>query len=175
MFILVSSVVRSNKKYDTCSITMVTTVGVESPWQEQLCFRSRFVASVPQRIMFLVPKRQLEFVPTHTERSCFQRLREGFIHETAWQVFRQHIYTGYTQKNGAVSEVNKKLIFHLTRAQRTPSAAATVQVSHALPAVRFSCLLRGRGASFQDGIAAEEGVLCAPFWGVQICHPIYRI
>ena len=47
------------------------------------------------------------------------------------------IYTGYTQKNGAVSKVNKKFISHLTRAQLAPSAAATVQVSHALPAVRF--------------------------------------
>ena len=53
-------------------------------------------------------------------------------------------YTGCTQKNGAVSKVNKKFISHLTRAQRTPSAAATVQVSHALPAFRFSCLLRGQ-------------------------------
>ena len=52
--------------------------------------------------------------------------------------------TGYTQKNGPVSKVNKKFISHFTRAQRTPSAAATVQVSHALPAVRFSCLLRGQ-------------------------------
>ena len=34
-------------------------------------------------------------------------------------------YTGYTQKNGAVSKVNKKLISQLTRAQRTPSAAET--------------------------------------------------
>ena len=59
--------------------------------------------------------------------------------------------------NGAVSKVNKKFISHLTRAQRTPSAAETVQVSHALPAVRFSCLLRGRGASFQDGVAAGKG------------------
>jgi hypothetical protein len=61
------------------------------------------------------------------------------------------LYTGHTQKNGAVLEVNKKFISHITRAQCTPSAAATVQVSHALPAVRFSCLLRGRGASFKDG------------------------
>ena len=76
---------------------------------------------------------------------------------------------GYTQKNGAVSKVNKKFISHLTRAQRTPSAAATVQVSHALQAVRFSCLLRGCGASFQDGVVAGKGFLCAPFWGVQIC------
>ena len=53
-------------------------------------------------------------------------------------------YAGYTQKNGAVSKINKKCISHLTRVQRTPSAAATVQVSHALPAVRFSCLLRGQ-------------------------------
>ena len=36
------------------------------------------------------------------------------------------IYTGYTQKNDAVSRVNKKFISHLTRAQRIPSAAATV-------------------------------------------------
>jgi len=54
------------------------------------------------------------------------------------------VYTGYAQKNGAFSKVNKKFISQLTRAQRTPSAAATVQVSHALPAVRFSCLLRGQ-------------------------------
>jgi len=68
--------------------------------------------------------------------------------------------TGYTQKNGAVSKVNK-FISHLTRAQRTPSAAATVHVSHALPTVRFSCLLRGRGVSIQDGVATGKGFLCA--------------
>jgi hypothetical protein len=34
---------------------------------------------------------------------------------------------------------------------------------YALPVVSFSCLLRGRGTSFQDGVAAEEGFLCAPF------------
>ena len=63
--------------------------------------------------------------------------------------------------NGAVSKVNKKFISHLTGAQRTPSAAATVQVSHMLPAVRFSCL--------PDGTAAGKGFLCAPFCGVKIC------
>ena len=71
--------------------------------------------------------------------------------------------TGYTQKNGAVSKVNKKFISHLTRAQPTPSAAATLQVSHALPAVRFSCLLRGRGTRFQDGVVAGKGFLSGPF------------
>ena len=65
--------------------------------------------------------------------------------------------------NGAVSKVNKKFISHRTRAQRTPSAAATVQVSHTLPAVRFSCLLRGRGVSLQDAAATGKGFLCAPF------------
>ena len=54
-------------------------------------------------------------------------------------------YTGCLQMNGAVSKVNKKFISHLTRAKRTPLAAATVQVSHALPAVSFSCLLRAEG------------------------------
>ena len=71
--------------------------------------------------------------------------------------------TGYTQENGAVSKGNKEFISHFTRAQRTPSAAATVQVSHALPAVRFSCSLRGRGASFQDGVTTGKGFLCALF------------
>ena len=65
--------------------------------------------------------------------------------------------------NGGVSKINKKFISHLARAQRTPAAAANVEVSHALPAVRFSCLLPGRGASFQDGVAAGKGFLCAPF------------
>ena len=34
--------------------------------------------------------------------------------------------------NGAVSKVNKKFISHLTRAKRTPLAAATVPVSYVL-------------------------------------------
>jgi hypothetical protein len=50
--------------------------------------------------------------------------------------------TGYSQKNGAVSKFNKKSISHLKRVKRTPSAAATVQVSYKLPAVCFSRLLR---------------------------------
>ena len=65
--------------------------------------------------------------------------------------------------NGAVSKVNKKFISHLTWAQRTPSAAAIVQVSHAVPAVRFSCLLRGRWVSLKDGTAAGKDFLCALF------------
>ena len=63
-------------------------------------------------------------------------------HGTTLKTVSPRRYTGYTQKNGAVPKVNKKFISHLTRAQRTPSAAATVQISYALPAVRFSCLLR---------------------------------
>ena len=68
--------------------------------------------------------------------------------------------------NGAVSKVNKKFISHLTLAKPTPSAAATVQVSHALPAVPsvvLTAVLRGCGASFRDGVAAGKGFLCAPF------------
>jgi hypothetical protein len=74
-----------------------------------------------------------------------------------------YIYTVRSQKNGAVLNVNKKSISHLTRVKRTPSASATVEVSLALPAVCFSCLLRDRGASFQDGVAAGKGFLCALF------------
>ena len=73
------------------------------------------------------------------------------------------LYTVCLQMNGAVSKVNKKFISHPTRAQRAPSAEATVQVSYTLPAVRFSCLLRDRGVSFQDGAAAGKGFLCVPF------------
>ena len=64
-------------------------------------------------------------------------------HLSCWKYIKQSkiTYTGYTQKNGGVSKFNKKFISHLTRAQLTPSAAATVQVSRALPAVRFSRLL----------------------------------
>jgi hypothetical protein len=68
-----------------------------------------------------------------------------------------------SQKNGAASKVNKKFVSDLTQAQRTPLAAATVQVSHVLPAVRFSCILWGRLASFQVGVAAGKDFLCAPF------------
>ena len=57
----------------------------------------------------------------------------------------------------------QKFISHLTQAQHTPSTAATVQVSHALPAVRFSCLLRGRGVNFKDGVAAGKRLLCVLF------------
>jgi hypothetical protein len=47
-----------------------------------------------------------------------------------YSTFRQTqlVYTVRLQMNGAVSKVNKKFISHLTRAKRTPSAAATVQV-----------------------------------------------
>jgi hypothetical protein len=72
-------------------------------------------------------------------------------------VSSEQVHTGYTIKNGAVSKVNKKFISHLTRAQHTLSAAANVQVSEALPAVSFSCLLRGGGASFKDGVATGKG------------------
>jgi hypothetical protein len=70
-------------------------------------------------------------------------------------------HTGYKEKNGAALKVNMRFISRLTWAQRTPSVAANIQVSHGLPAIRFSCILRGRGASFQDGVVAGNGFLCA--------------
>ena len=96
-----------------------------------------------------------------------KRKRRG-IHRSDYRTHTRTLrakesYTVRLQMNRAVSKVNKTFISHLTEAQRTPSAAATVQISHALPAVRFSCLLRGRGVSFQDGAAAGKGFLCAPF------------
>jgi hypothetical protein len=60
-------------------------------------------------------------------------------------------------------KLTRNLFLTFTQAKRTPSSVATVQVSHALPAVRFSCLVRGCGVSFQDGVAAGKGFLCAAF------------
>jgi hypothetical protein len=34
---------------------------------------------------------------------------------------------------------------------------------HNMRCPSLSCLLWGRGTSFQDGVAAREGFLCAPF------------
>jgi hypothetical protein len=72
------------------------------------------------------------------------------------------VHAGHTQKNGAVSTESTKCTSDPIRAQQTLSAAGTVLVPHVLPAVRLSCSLRGRGTSFQDGVAAGEGFLCAP-------------
>jgi hypothetical protein len=72
-------------------------------------------------------------------------------------------YTRNTQKNDAVLKVNKEFTSHTTWTQHTISPAGSVQVSHALLAISFSSLLHSRGTSFQDGVAAGEGFLCAPF------------
>ena len=74
-----------------------------------------------------------------------------------------YIYTVRLQMNGAVSEVNKKLFLPLHGRNVHRQQRQLSQVSHALPAIRFSCLLRGRGVRLQDGAEAEKGFLCAPF------------
>ena len=61
--------------------------------------------------------------------------KHTFLRNTAPQGLVSELVCNYTvrsQKNGAVSKVNKKFIYHLTRANLTPSAAATVPVSHVL-------------------------------------------
>jgi hypothetical protein len=63
------------------------------------------------------------------------------------------------KNNDAVSKVDNEFISHPTRAHLTLSAANTIHVSHELPPARFSCSLRGRGTSFQDGVPAGEGFL----------------
>ena len=70
-------------------------------------------------------------------------------------------YVGYTQKNFAVSKVKKKFISHLTRAQRTPSAAANIQVSHALITV-LQCVHPGSHDTHPHGnqIHPRLGVAC---------------
>ena len=62
--------------------------------------------------------------------------------------------------NGAVSKVNKKFISHLTRAKRTPLAAVTVQVSHALPAVRSLVLTAGLRGQFPRWRRSRKKAFC---------------
>ena len=59
--------------------------------------------------------------------------------------------------NGAVSKVNKKFISHLTWAKHTPLAEATVQVSHALPAVRSLVLIAG---PISKMVSQQEKAFC---------------
>ena len=92
-----------------------------------------------------------------TSSAELSRVRTQTLPSTSCPYF----YTGYTQKNGAVSKVNKKFISHLTRAQRTPSAAATVQVSHALITV-LQCVHPGSHDTHPHGnqIHPRLGVAC---------------
>ena len=62
--------------------------------------------------------------------------------------------------NGTVSKVNKKFISHLTRAKRTPLAAATVQVSHALPAVRSLVPAAGLWGQFPRWRRSRRKAFC---------------
>jgi hypothetical protein len=81
----------------------------------------------------------------------FYGCQHSDIHQDAYSYNKDLLqYTGHTQKNGAASKVIKEFISHPTRTQHTLSAAGTVHVSHALPAVCFPCLLWGCGTSFQD-------------------------
>jgi hypothetical protein len=70
-------------------------------------------------------------------------------------------HTGYTQKNDAVLKIHKKFTFQLTRAQPTPSAAATVQVSHALLTI-LQCVHPGSHDTHPHGnqIHPRLGVAC---------------
>ena len=63
--------------------------------------------------------------------------------------------------NGAVSKVNKKFISHLTRAKRTPLAAATVPVSYALITI-IQCVHPGSHDTHPHGnqIHPRLGVAC---------------
>ena len=82
--------------------------------------------------------------------------------EESQHVGAKQIYRLY-KKEWCAFKSEQEIYFSPYTVKRTPSAATTVEVSHSLPAVRFSRLLRGRGASFQDGVAAGKGFLCAPF------------
>jgi hypothetical protein len=80
-------------------------------------------------------------------------------------------YTGYTQKNGAVSKVNKKFLTlrgHNTHRQRRQLSKFLIRYQQFA-----SCLLRGRGASFKDGAITAD--MLHRVWDefdyrVDVCH-----
>jgi hypothetical protein len=67
-----------------------------------------------------------------------------------------------TQKNVAVPNVLREIYFSPHTGKTYPDSSGNCPSVSCATAVRFSCLLRGRGASCQDGVAAGEGFLCAP-------------
>jgi hypothetical protein len=87
--------------------------------------------------------------------------------------FGQDNNTGYTQKNGAVSKVNKKFISHFTRAQRAPSATAAVQVSHALITI-LQCVHPGSHDTHPRGNQVTADMLHIVWvefdYHVDVCH-----
>ena len=96
---------------------------------------------------------------------CWGEKTAAFNHEDRSSRFLTILvytyYTGYTKKNCAVSKVNKKFISHLTRAQPTPSAAATVQVYLALITI-LQCMHPGSQDTHPHGyqIHPKLGVAC---------------
>ena len=58
--------------------------------------------------------------------------------------------------NGAVSKVNKKFISHLTRAQRTPPASATVQVSQRYQQFAFHAYCGAAGSVYKMASQQEK-------------------
>ena len=62
--------------------------------------------------------------------------------------------------NGAVSKVNKKFISHLTRAQRTPSAAAAVQVSRCATSSSLARAYCGAAGSVYKMAPQQEKAFC---------------
>jgi hypothetical protein len=79
------------------------------------------------------------------------------------QYYSHIIVQGIHERIVQLQKLIKRLFFLPTRAHHTLSGAGTVPVSHALPAVRFSCLLRGLKTSFQDGVTAGAGFMPARF------------
>jgi hypothetical protein len=72
-------------------------------------------------------------------------------------------------KRISVSEVDNKMYLSTYTGTTYTASSGNCQSFSSLPAVRFSRLLWDRWTSFQNGVAAGEGFLCAPFCGVQTC------
>jgi hypothetical protein len=69
-------------------------------------------------------------------------------------------YAWHPQKKSAILEAIKNIISHSTLTQHTLSAAGTVQVSHALPSVCFSCLLRGPAGPVCKMASQQKKAFC---------------
>ena len=76
-------------------------------------------------------------------------------------MYRKFFTTGCLQMYGAVSKVIEKFVSHLTRAKRTPLAAANVPVSYVLITV-LQCVHPGSHDTHPHGnqIHPRLGVAC---------------
>jgi hypothetical protein len=106
------------------------------PWVQR-----RSQTALPHFVLIIVKTRMEKYTAHGLHRTVVQR-----AYTKQWYGFKPDKKIFLIQHRHNIHCQQRELSKFLTRSR-----------------VRFSCLLQGCGTSFQDGVAAEEGFLCAPF------------